>query len=558
MDQELLLEISSKFLSSESLRLLKINLEMETFAPKFEAISQFQPSPDENCKTFIEYQSGVFACSLKELEGKDLIGVTKGSFDYVKQENNPEMPLIRIYTVAGSETFYELFDYLLEKGFNVAVQLLVKPKNCPFYQEEVLPTGYGLEFELKSSNYVVEEPQEELPDDNEEVEFDNSQVLKAFKDIKEVEQIQGKALSSLKKEDSLNFNDILKVSTNIPIISDKIKNLKPERHQLNSKQSQFRINNFDLKSANVDPFRLLDFMNIYTKISNELKRLTNGNFSVLKKILKSSSSHSSQGSSGIRYNIKTESLTFLNDLEKDKRYSNWPKEVDETVIEEGKFSSKNVLTVIIPINFDNRETTTLLENLIQMVSYGYPIRFAILPVIDESSKDNLKPWIKAYYAVRESYGLRASVSFLRNSLAMYQNDPENSKNLIEFLISQLNLNIKIDSGEELANEAEITCKKFKITNESFEVFLNGLSTPITQNLAEIMMNQYRKEFELILNNENLKNSDNFYESILKEYKAKNERLSIDEEIRYKNDHLLPIESMEKLLSIQNYYGTTDE
>lgn len=547
MDQEFLLEMieTSTNLPTEFLRLLKLNLEMEAFAPKLEAISQDQPF--EQCsesKSFIEYQSGVFACSLDELEGKDLSGVSKSSFDYLIQ-NNEQNNFIRIYTIAGSVTFNEIFNELSDKGVNIAVQLIVKPKKCPFYHDEVLPTGYGLEFELKSSQYVVEEPQEEIPDE-EEVKVSKENVLKAFKDIKEVPQFQGKAISSL-TEENVKFEDILKVSTNIPLISDQLKNLKASKTNL--KESVFRINDFELKSANADPFRLLDFMNIYSKITNELRILAGK--SSLRKILRSRIGGNIRGST-IRYDIRSEAITFLNDLEKDKRYSKWPKSIDESELEDGEFYAKNILTVVIPIDFESQETSSLLENLVQMVSYGYPMRFAVLPIVSESQA-NIKPWIKTYYAIKQSYGLRASVSFLRNAVQMYQSDPENSKDLITFLLSQLNLEINQDDGEELTKEAEITCKKFKITSDSSEVFMNGLPIPITQNLPQILMDHYVEELEFIRKDESLMNSEDLYESILEAYEAKNERLTIEDGIRYHNDRLLPVESVKELLGIQRYF-----
>ena len=257
----------------------------------------------------------------------------------------------------------------------------------------------------------------------------------------------------------------------------------------------------------------------------------------------------------------SEAISYLNDLDNDKRYSKWSKSFDDSNFDEGKYCAINLLTVIVPINFEDHEISSLLESLIQMVSFGYPIRFAVLPVVPSSMKpedlnEKIKPWINAYYAVRESYGLRASISFLRNSIQMYQSDPKNSKNFIDFLLLQLNLKIDLKKGEKLTQEAEIICKNFKI-NDS-EIFLNGLPILITRNLPDILMNNYFTEYDLILNNEELRTSKNLYESILRYHKAKDDRFSIDENIRYKNDHLLPIESLKKLLNIKGYFVPNPE
>ena len=109
----------NKKLSTELFRLLNINLEMESFAPKFEAMAQSQLKLTDICfDTFIEYQSGQFACSLDEIEGKDIFGIKTSLFDYKYITSSSAAPVVRIYTIAGSEKFNEFSNILIEKGIN--------------------------------------------------------------------------------------------------------------------------------------------------------------------------------------------------------------------------------------------------------------------------------------------------------------------------------------------------------------------------------------------------------------------------------------------------------
>ena len=545
--------------TSESARLLKLNLEMETFAPKFEAIAQEQAKilPDKCKRLWIEYQNGLFACSIDELDGKAVTGVKYKPYDYVKTINSrSDSAMVRIYTIAGSKWFNSIFNELVLRGFNVAVQLVPRPQNCPFYQEEVLPTGYGLEFELKSSQYVVEEAQAELFDDQSDEPISKSlkqqetETLKSFKEITDIENIQGRALKNILKSSS--FDEILETSANLPLISEKMKKIDfdPTSHQQSQQQiqSHFRINDLDLKSANIDPFRLLDFVNIFFKINNEITKTLKHQIG-LKKIFKSRLIPSEFKT---RFNIQSSAITFLNDLEKDRRYFAWPQTFSEVKnLKPGQFIAKNILTVIFPIDISSADSNSLIENLVQIVSYGYPMRLSIIPLSSEKDEKS-SMWIKAYYSVRQSFGLRTSISFLKNAIEFYNQDG-NVQEVIEYLLNQMDLDVELENGKEIFEESKLICKKFNL--EANEIFANGLPFKLSQNILEILMKFYSEEFDDFIS----KDTDtNIYESILLKHSARMERTRIDESFSFKEDNFLSAESISTLLSIKNYFNSKVE
>ena len=526
---------------------------MESLAPKFQAIAQSQVKLSDKCSdAFIEFQTGQFACSLDDLEGKDIYGIKPGVFDYKQTTSLPSAPIVRIYAIAGTDKFNEFFNVLTEKGFNIVVQLLPKPSNCPFYQEEVHPVGYGLEFELKSSQYVVEEEQTEIPDEvdldggvGSSESFNSIDSMKSFSKIQQVPSFQLKALNLF--ENPKSFDDILKYSTNIPFLSDKLEALKTtgtSTSSSSSKASHYRINGLELKAENFDPFKLIDFLNIYSKVSNEIERITEDKL-VMKRILKSRSYDSNVKSQTRikRFNIQGPSVTFLNNLEKDKRYSDWLKSFSNVQTEENQFYAKNVLNVIFPIKFDNVENAGLIESLVQLVQFGYPIRFGIIPIIKDNADKN---WIQTFYYIRDNYGLRPLVQFLTEGIKAYQEN--NSDESLEILLENLNIEIKSNFSNTAFEDARNISERFDL--KEGEVFINGVIFPITSNFPELLMNQYAKTLEALMENPSAYDNSDLYSKMLIE--SKNERFALNSSLKYEKDHFLEQESISSLLSIGNY------
>lgn len=545
--------------------MLKLNLEMEVFAPRIEAMSQIQSSIDKDCEVFIEYERGLYTCSIDFLEENKFeftgIGNSPNSFDYIHYSSASEdkerisTKTFRIYTIPGTKQFNVIFDVLSERGYNIAVQLLIKPTKCPFYQEEVFPTGYGLEFELKSSQYVVEEEQEELPDDS---EGDNSKFLKSmnvpinsFNNIKAVPNYQARALKSLK--DASSFEDILDISTNLLLISDKLKNVKPKKSELanaNQIESTFRINDLELKSSGIDSFKIMDFMNLFFEmtVEGDSLKIPDG---TIRKLLHSRLTGSIQQSTNNQcFNLQSDAITFLNNLEKDIRYSKWEKSLGRK-IENGQFYGKNILTVVFPLNFSDENSASLLENLIQIISHGYPLRLAIVPIV--SNDHDL--FVKSFFAVRQKYGLRATVKYLNAFIQVshQQGDgglnDESQMEIIEFATNELNIKIDINDGNMLAEEAYDISRRFNLKDFN-GVFANGRVFDLVPNLLQDLLMFYSEELSFIFERGLEKKSIDLYEAILDAKEAKQERFVIDS--RFSDDQLLPIESIVLLMSIKNY------
>lgn len=477
-DNKLLLKQLHKHVSrnSELLRLLKVNAEMDFSAPRFEAVAHAQAEKSfPDCQTFLEYSKGQFVCTVEELMAKELGpgNLLSESFDYVYLVEK-RLPLIRIYTIPGAAGFSDIFDELKrivdEGAFSLVLQFVPKPAKCPFYQAEVKPVGYGLEFEMKSAQYVVEEALEgqELTAAD-EVKADS--VLEPFAKIGKSENILAKALTSLSKG-KMSVDRIAKLSQNLAWTSDAVAKSKPTPGQLeklkeiNPTAALYRVNGFDMSASTLDPFRIIQFMNLFYGRELELQELGYRE-GTLKKLFQSRYNPDyAEDSTGDAFALYSDAIVYLNDLETDKRYRGLSKsfaDYEKISKQPGQFLGKNILTVVVPIEM-NRDGAVLLENLVQSINAGFPIRFAILPIVATDKDESIAA---GFYARFKQKGLRAGISFL-----------------LEALTTGTFEQVTSPEGDELMHEAQRLMKAFSIQSSS-HVFANGHLVPLSQVTAAV-------------------------------------------------------------------------
>ena len=471
-DHEALLKQLYKHVAknSELVRLLRVNAEMEFSAPKFEAMAHAQASLTfpEGCQTFIEFSRGQFVCTVEELMSKELgAGNLKlDSFDYV-YSIEPKLPLIRVYTVAGAAEFKAIFEELKsfadDGSYSLVLQFVPKPAACPFYQEEVQPTGYGLEFEMKSAQYVVEEPVEEQEKSSAD-EIKATQLLDSFAKIEKSENLLVKALGSLKK--SKTVGKIAALAQNLAWTSGEVARSNAPQHlidefkEIDPTTAMYRVNGFDMSAATLDPFRMIQFMNLFYGRELELQELSYRE-GTLKKLFQSRYNPDyAEDSVEVAYALHSPALVYLNDLERDKRFRGLPRsfsEYEKISKQPGKFLGRNILTVVVPIEM-SRSGASFLEELIQTIGSGFPIRFAILPIVKSEADEKIA---SQFYALHRKKGLKASISFLSQALSTGHKSSEE------------------DSSDELVQEAKRVSKAFSIQNSS-HVFANGQLVPLSQ------------------------------------------------------------------------------
>ncbi|KAK6524135.1 hypothetical protein TWF694_005796 [Orbilia ellipsospora] len=113
-----------------------------------------------------------------------------------------------------------------------------------------------------------------------------------------------------------------------------------------------------------------------------------------------------------------DAIVWLNDFEKEERYKDWSDSIFDVLIPTygGQLASirKNIHTLIIPLDFSNRDDLVLLsQRLIMFVTRGLAIRVGIVPVV----RNNLgSANAKIFAALLEAYDIQTANSYLKDGL----------------------------------------------------------------------------------------------------------------------------------------------
>jgi hypothetical protein len=159
--------------------------------------------------------------------------------------------------------------------------------------------------------------------------------------------------------------------------------------------------------------------------------------------------------------VISDALVYLNDLESDKRYRGLPKsfaDFEKISKEPGKFLARNILTVVVPIEM-SASGASFLGELVQTISAGFPIRFAILPIVKSEADGQVA---SHFYSLHKQKGLRISIAYLTETLAQKTRETQS-----------------VGSSDELVQESKRLVKAFSIKDSS-QLFANGQLIPLSQ------------------------------------------------------------------------------
>jgi UDP-glucose:glycoprotein glucosyltransferase len=111
-------------------------------------------------------------------------------------------------------------------------------------------------------------------------------------------------------------------------------------------------------------------------------------------------------------------IIWLNDIEKDQRYEDWPQSINaflqRTYPGQLPQVRREAFDLVIPVNFaDEEDVSLILETLISFVKRKLAIRIGLVPLLPNDSALNQT---KTCYHLHEAYGLTALTTYLEASL----------------------------------------------------------------------------------------------------------------------------------------------
>ncbi|KAG8529329.1 uncharacterized protein KY384_005965 [Bacidia gigantensis] len=309
--------------------------------------------------------------------------------------------------------------------------------------------GYGVELMLKRTDYIVIDDREAAKEGEDEADFSEETasdweappILDTIdEEITDLKPLAAKELSGLglkttsfimASEDP--FETLNKISRDFPKFSMPLskRNVSKEvlaEHRVNREKflpagyNVIWMNGQQIQSREMDAYALLQQLRRERQIVGNLQKLGFTGAESVKILSSSAISESKVEEDSQRYNYRDDIegggvIIWLNDIERDQRYSSWPPEASAILQRTwpGQLPQvrRDIHNVVIPMDLtDDQDLEIIVEQLQMAVKRKFPIRFGIVPLLTTA---NAIDQAKVVYHIWDSYGLSALFSYLELS-----------------------------------------------------------------------------------------------------------------------------------------------
>ena len=489
---DLLLEKTQKIISAMEVQVLKFSLSIRSYSARVQLFQQIASELKTDCKIFYQSGNGKLTCNFDDIVYDDSSELSTQSFDHVFPGSENNKNLVFVYADFTSPDFSAVHKKMIEKATNENVKYVLRH----FYQlgaksKKVALSGYGVELAVKNNEYKAVDDQKvedkkkkedvDLKEDgDDEVEgflFSRLKELHPhFKDnlnqfknhLKEgskeladlrVWQLQDLSFQACQKVVSAPPEDQLQtlkeVSQNVPMVArtlvktkvseelrDEVKKNSGdfERKNIGPGHAAFHLNGIDIPMDEINAFKILSVINAETPAMASLGELG----LETSKIGKLTSLDVKPEQEEFIIDTRSESVQWMNDLEKDPQYNYWPSHLQEilrpTFPGMLRYIAKNIFNVVIYLDPLSKEGIDTLKVISGLIEHSVPARFGLLFVVNGSPKDTFGEnvgagIVRAFSFIKSDKGLSDAFRFLNKLYSKTENDVPSADELRKLFVS---------------------------------------------------------------------------------------------------------------------------
>lgn len=432
---------ASSLLSAAELNVLKFSLSLRSYSPKVQLFQQIGEMFQAQCEIFYQTQEGLHHCDYnKALSELTSSSVRLQKFDHIYPGSESNKHTVVVYGDFTSQQFQDIHKDMLKNIGSKDIRYVYRH----FMQHnsnttKVMLSGYGVELAVKSTEYKavddqkVEDKKKKTSTDKEDGEDEVEGFL--FKRLRELHptlrddlsqfkehlkesnkelaplkvwQLQDLSFQASQRIISASSQDVLKVlkdiSQNVPMVARSLVKTKVDenmREEVKQNQKEFEklnvepgsaalfVNGIELTSIleELNIFRLLKIFDEETESMSSLGEL-NLDMSKIGKLMELNVKPQSED---VVLDTRSESVQWMNDLEKDSQYSFWPSNLNEilrpTFPGMMRYIAKNIFNVVVYANPVSEDFHKLFNMLNEQIDNSVPARFGIVFVTEDNSDD---------------------------------------------------------------------------------------------------------------------------------------------------------------------------
>ncbi|KAF2115554.1 UDP-glucose:Glyco protein glucosyltransferase-domain-containing protein [Lophiotrema nucula] len=452
-DQELythfveLLDSDGHITDAETLSSFQFALSVRSAAPRIEAHYQFyntsvEPSLEveqgTDCNTWVAF-GGKQYCSPQ-------LDDSKGS---ISSERTYELPFDRIlgnvshplssilYADITSPSFAKFHNTLSKTAREGKTSYRVRHKPSPDASTTPLVVnGYGVALQLKRTDYIVIDDRGAEQGDKAtqkplETELQDDEEVSDLKPLtsEEVSNLGQNAASFVLKSDE-PLDTLLKLVQDFPKHSNRLvahdaseeflKEHTSNREQLlPAGYSVIWMNGVQVQPRDVNPHTLLQLLRRERELINSARSQGLSGPEAIDLLSNSAITETQAEDEPQRYDFRDETeggkvILWLNDIEKDKRYEDWPTSI--TALLQRTYPGqlppvrKDIHNVILPVDFTEKEDVfSIVETIQSLIKRKVPVRWGLVP---KTKTTGAESHAKIIYHLQETYGLSAVMKYL--------------------------------------------------------------------------------------------------------------------------------------------------
>ncbi|KAI4193853.1 MAG: hypothetical protein LQ346_003820, partial [Caloplaca aetnensis] len=434
----------------EDLSSLQFALSIHSAAPRIEAHFQFystavEPSlmvaQDAACPVWVYFDGKQYCSPALDRAQQDVEGL-KGPeilpFDRVLGEtagqSGPPSVLYADITSPLFGQFHQTISSTARDG-QTSYRVRYRP-SATTTRHPLTVNGYGVELALKRTDYIVIDDRGDDKNEEEPETSDTEVVLesKELADLKPLSSTELRGLglktASFVMSSDDPFDTLIKLSQDFPKHSSAITKGNVSMGLLTEHRANREVllpagynviwmNGMQVEAREMDAFALLERMRRERRLVDSLRDVGFSGLEAVQLLSHPSIAESKVGGEEQRYDYRDfhegeQVIIWLNDIEKDKRYQDWPSYtsalLQRTFPGQLPTIRRNVHNAIIPLDVtDMKDVQLLVESLQTFVKRKVPIRFGIVPAATTSASQEQA---KVIYHLLDTYGLGAVFSYL--------------------------------------------------------------------------------------------------------------------------------------------------